>query len=141
MKRNLVPLIASTLLALGGLATFATLAFAQQFTREADLVGSIEVPLGTRLAADLAELATVTEAEAVAAARAALGTSDAPTEVELEIENGFLVWEVEFAAHEVVVDAGAAAGAEAPRVLLVEDESDPDDDDEEEAEGAADDAD
>ena len=123
-KRTLALFVSASLLFGSLVACSSTGALAQTTSQDSSIVGTIEVPLGTRLMRDLLDLATVTEADAVAAAQQALGVTDAPSEVELEVENGYLVWEVEFPDQEVVVDAGSG------EALLVESEA---------AEGADDD--
>ncbi len=67
------------------------------------LTGSIPVPKGTTSYRDMAR---VSLADAVAAAQQATGDSGSPTSVELGVENGYLVWTVEFMDREIVVDAG-----------------------------------
>ena len=124
MKKRMLAILSGTLLLLSGLVgCSSTRTIAQAADPESSIVGTIEVPLGTRLTSNLLELATVTEDDAITAAQQALGVADAPTEVELEVENGYLLWEVEFPGQEVVVDAGSG------EVLLIEDEEAEDDDD------------
>lgn len=124
MNRRLLIMLAGAVLILGGLG--ATIAAQQVTKQEEHIIGTIEVPLGARLTG-LADLATVTPEEAITAAQEALVAQEIfevtpmPSEVELEVENGFLVWEVEFPGWEVVVDAGSG------EVLLIEDESEDDD--------------
>ena len=131
-KRLSAGLSGALLLVSGPVGCSDTGAVAQAISQEANIVGTVEVPLGTRLTSDLLDLATVTEADAVAAAQQALGVADAPAEVELEVENGYLVWEVEFPGQEVVVDAGG-------EVLLIENEEEGADDDAGEDEGPGED--
>lgn len=92
---------------------------------EGDFVGTLEVPAD---ATPLVDLATVSEADASAAAtQAAPGSVDL---AELVAEDGYVVWEVEVTADdgtqtEVVVDAGDASVLEQD----VEDGNDDDGDD------------
>ena len=94
MKKRLCKVLIGAFLLLGGVGVTVV---AQTASQESDITGTIEVM----------SLATVTEDDTVAAAQQALGVTDAPTEVELEVENGFLVWAVELAGQEVMVDAGS----------------------------------
>ena len=122
MTRKLTTILMSAVLLVGGLITYTA---AQTTPQEESITGSVKVPRGTRLSQDLADLAQVSQQEAVTAAQEALGIPDSPTEAELEVENGYLVWEVEFADREVVVDAGSG------EVLLIELEEDENEDENE----------
>lgn len=143
--------IAYTLLGVLAIGTFGPVAaFAQQKspatqrqaqTQDTSLTGSVPIPEDQNLseAEELAQyqsLATVTLDEAVAAAQGATGLNEAPTQVELGDENGFLVWEVVIGNQEVKVDAGNAQVLQTEQVGA-EDEAD-DDEDSEEDENEAD---
>lgn len=71
--------------------------------QEQAIQGSVPVAQGM---AQYADMATVSLQDAVSAAQQATGVSATPTSVELEVEDGFLVWEVELGNQEVIVDAG-----------------------------------
>lgn len=89
--------------------------------QEPQLNGSIQVTEDKSLsekeeAAQYAGLAKITEAQAIKAAEANVGGT--ASEVELEAENGSLVYEVKIGNQEVLVDAGTGA------VLFVETDND-----------------
>ncbi len=97
-----------------------------------DIHGTIPAERG----ADLAALAKITPAQARMTALKAYPGADID-EVELEVENGFLVYEVELKANgeelELVIDAGDGS------VLLTEREDDDDDDGDDDMEHGQDD--
>ena len=76
---------------------------AQPQTQAPAFTGSIQVPRGAALYLDMAR---VSLQDAVAAAQQATGVTTSPTAVELEVENGFLVWSVTIGDQEVIIDAG-----------------------------------
>lgn len=119
MNNKFVTVFVSGVLVVGGISACTAPVAAQT----SNITGSIQVQPGTS-AQDLVGMAQISREDAVAAAQQAVGATNSPTDVELEVENGFLVWEVEFPGQEVVVDAGTG------EVLLIEAE---------EAEGADDD--
>lgn len=125
MNQKLVAVIALAALVLAGVG--ATVVVAQNDSDDASIAGTVKLPLGSRLG-DLTDLASITRNEAIAAAQGELSATTDPSDVELEVENGFLVWEIEVAGQEVVVDAGSG------EVLLIESEEADDDDDETEDE-------
>jgi len=57
-------------------------------------------------AQEYTKLAKVSMQDAVKAAQAYVGTTQAPTSVQLGNENGYLVWEVVIGGQEIKVDAG-----------------------------------
>lgn len=142
MKKTL---ITYTLLGVLAAGTFGpVVAFAQQNApatprqaqkQDTNLTGSVPIPEDQNLseAEELTQyqsLATVTLNEAVAAAQGATGLNEAPTQVELGDENGFLVWEVVIGNQEVYVDAGNGQVLQTEQVGA-EDEADDDEDGEE----------
>ena len=114
-RKRLIIGAAVTALALGGGG--AALAAQQTQEEEQDIKGAVVAPTGSS-EAEAAEteepggLAELTRIDQTAAEEAALGAvPGAVREVELENENGFVVYEVELAGqdgalNEVVVDAG-----------------------------------
>lgn len=75
----------------------------QTQTQPPPIVGSVQVGQGV---AQYLDRATVSLQDAVAAAQQATGLNTSATSVELEVENGYLVWEVAIGDQEVIVDAG-----------------------------------
>ncbi len=125
-----------SLAALVALLLLSPTAFAQdrEDDDEADIHGTIRVERG----ADLAALAKITAAEARKVALEAYPDARI-SEVELEAENGFLVYEVELMTNgeelEVIIDAGDGA------VLLTEREDEEDEDGDDDLEEDDDDGD
>ncbi|MEZ4633131.1 MAG: hypothetical protein R2880_20870 [Deinococcales bacterium] len=74
--------------------------FAQQATM---FQGSLAHQPGMTLES-IQPLVKVTEAEAIARAQQLLGTAESPTEVALEVYEGYVVWKVHFSNQEVYVD-------------------------------------
>jgi uncharacterized membrane protein YkoI len=115
-RKRLIIGAAVTALALGGGG--AALATQQAQEEEQDIKGAVSAPTGSGEENEAAEteeprgLAELTRIDQTVAEEAALGVvPGAVREVELENENGFVVYEVEVAGqdgalHEVVVDAG-----------------------------------
>ena len=75
----------------------------QMQSQEAAIQGSIPIAQGS---AQYADMATVSLGDAVSAAQQSVGSSATPASAELEVENGFLVWDVTLGNQEVLVDAG-----------------------------------
>lgn len=91
--------------------TGATPAASQSQDQQPAYTGSIAVqdPNGvgeSQEAAQYQALAKVRMDEAVKAAQSSLQTTEAPSKVSLENENGYLVWEVVIGSQETKVDAG-----------------------------------
>lgn len=109
MKKELKNLLLTGALVAGTLGSAVVFAQATSQTdatqtqAQPPIVGSVRVPQGAALYLDMAK---VSLQAAVTAAQQATGLSASPTSVELEITNGYLVWQVVIGDQEVTVDAG-----------------------------------
>jgi uncharacterized membrane protein YkoI len=95
------------LLTAAALSLGAALGLAQQ-TQNSQQSPSYKGSIPLQGTQNYASLAKVSMADAVKAAQTAVGSTAAPTKVQLSDENGYLVWEVVIAGQEVKIDAGNA---------------------------------
>ena len=104
VKRNVLTYGVAGALALGGVSVLA---------QTAEFSGTVPVDATAEMS-DSAEyeqylaLATVSLPDAITAAQDSLGSEALATEVELDEEGGFLVWEIDLGGQTVYVDAGSA---------------------------------
>ena len=127
MNQRTKTLLLSSALLVGSVGSTVVLAQAsggttntqtQGQTQQPAFTGSIPLPQDNQSegaeAAAYTKMAKVSLDQAVTAAQSSLGNSTAPSSVQLDNENGFLVWEVVIGQQTVKVDAGDG------KVLLTE---------------------
>lgn len=106
MKKELRNILLSGALVTGMLGSAMVFAQSAAPTTPAPtqaFTGSVQVRQGVAVYLDLAK---VSLQDAIAAAQQATGVTTSPTAVELEVENGYLVWNVTLDNQEILIDAG-----------------------------------
>ena len=96
--------------------------------QEQAVTGSVPVAQGM---ARYVDMATVSLQDAVSAAQQATGVSTTPTSAELEVEDGFLVWEIEIGNQEIIVDAGDGSVLQTMQAEMEDDSESAESEDEE----------
>jgi len=104
MKKNFKILVLGVVAALSLSLAFGLAQQSQNNQQNPSYKGTIAVQEGQ----NYASLAKVSMQDAIKAAQTALGTTAAPSKVQLSNENGYLVWEVVIGGQEVKIDAGNA---------------------------------